>query len=160
MKPDLDNIDRSIISSLAESGRRPYREIARAIGVSEGAIRQRVSRLTDEGLIRITAIGNLNAMGFNAVAMVMIKVRPGAVDTCAAKLAEYSAVRFVAIIFGNADIVVQTIHSTLDELHRFVRIRLPQDLPEIVSTETFPEVRTIKSSWNWDTWFDLQEGKA
>ena len=37
------------------------------------------------------------------------------------KLAEYQSIRFVAILFGGADIVIQTLHTTLDELHEFVQ---------------------------------------
>lgn len=156
----LDDIDRQILSALTENGRKPYREIARTLGVSEGVVRQRVAKMAEEKLMRITAIGNLNKMGFDAVAMVLIKVKPGHVEECAAKLAEYQSIRFVAILFGGADIVIQTLHTTLDELHEFVRNQLPKDLPEIISFETYPEVRTIKSSWNWSSWFDLQQGKT
>lgn len=153
----LDETDRKIVSALSENGRRPYREIARSLGISEGAVRQRVTRLTEEGFIRVTAIGNLNALGFDVVAMVMIKVRPGTVDACADALAAYPSIRFVAILFGGADISIQTIHNTLEELHAFVRNTLPHEIPDIVSIDTFPEVRTVKSSWNWDDWFNLKK---
>lgn len=152
-------MDRHILSALTENGRKPYREIARTLGVSEGVVRQRVAKMAEEKLMRITAIGNLNKMGFDAVAMVLIKVKPGRVEACADALAEYPSIRFVAILFGDADIVIQTLHTTLDDLHEFVRNRLPNDLPDIISFETYPEVRTIKSSWNWSSWFDLQQDK-
>ncbi len=135
----MDKLDRLIVSALTEDGRRPYREIARR-------------------LIRITAIGNLNKMGFG-VAMALIKVRPGTVEACAAALAEYHSIRFVAILFGAADIAIQTLHTTLEELHVFVRSTLPNDIPDIISIEAYPEVRTIKSSWNWSSWFDLLQDK-
>lgn len=150
----MDKLDRLIVSALTEDGRRPYREIARRLEVSEGVVRQRVAKMAEESLIRITAIGNLNKMGFG-VAMALIKVRPGTVDACAAALADYPSIRFVTILFGGADIAIQTLYTTLEELHVFVRNTLPNDIPDILSIETYPEVRTIKSSWNWSTWFDL-----
>ncbi len=155
----MDNVDRLIVSALTENGRRPYRDIARSIGVSEGVVRQRVAKLAEDDLIRITAIGNLNRMGFDVVAMVLIKAKPGSVEACAEALAEYQSVRFVAILFGAADIVIQTLHTTLDELHVFVRNQIPKDIPDIISIETYPEARTIKSSWNWGSWFELLQDR-
>lgn len=149
----LDDLDKQIISALTEDGRRPYRDIARELGASEASIRQRVARMTGDGLIRIAAIGNLLSLGFDAVAMIMIKVKPGRVEDYANAIAEYSSVRFVAILFGNADLAVQSLHHSLEELHEFVRIELPGRFPDILSIEVFPEVKTIKSSWTWNDWF-------
>lgn len=155
--PILDELDKKIIIALAENGRRPYREIARMFEVSEGTIRQRVNRMSDEGLIRIAAIGNLLALGFDVVAMIHFKVRADKIDAYAERMASYPSVRFVAVSIGNADIIIQSLHNNLNELHEFIRGDLPRELPEIVSTEIFPQVRTIKSAWSWDAWFELQD---
>ncbi len=156
----LDDLDKQIIGALAEDGRRPYRDIARELGASEASIRQRVGRLTEKGLIRIAAIGNLISLGFDAVAMIMIKVKPGKVDEYAQGIAEYSSVRFVAILLGNADIAIQSLHNSLEELHEFVRNELPSRFPDIVSIEVFPEIKTIKSSWTWKDWFSQKLPKV
>ena len=49
----LDDVSRAIIEQLQEDGRRPYARIAAAVGLSEAAVRQRVQRLLDAGLVDI-----------------------------------------------------------------------------------------------------------
>ena len=73
----ISQTDRKIIASLARNGRRSFREIARELDISEGTVRQRVGRLVDLELIRITVVGNLITLGFEVVAMVHIRVQPG-----------------------------------------------------------------------------------
>ena len=156
MTRSLDKLDQRIINALAEDGRRSYRDIARDLNVSEASIRQRVSKLTEDDLIRITAIGNLQALGFDVVAMVHFKVLPGRVEEYAQVISEYAAVRFVSISLGNADIIFQSLHANIASLHDFVRNELSRRMPDIVSTEIFPLVKTLKSSWTWEAWFNLQ----
>jgi len=156
MRGSLDKLDQRIIIALAEDGRRSYRDIARDLNVSEASVRQRVSRLTGDDLIRITAIGNLQALGFEVVAMVHFKVMPGRVEEYAQIISEYAAVRFVPISPRNADIIFQSLHANIASLHDFVRNELSRRMPDIVSTEIFPLVKTLKSSWTWESWFDLQ----
>lgn len=52
----LDDLDRGIISQLQQDGRRPFRAIARALGVAEGTVRYRAGRLQEEGMLRILAL--------------------------------------------------------------------------------------------------------
>jgi Lrp/AsnC family transcriptional regulator for asnA, asnC and gidA len=149
----LDQFDRRILAALSPDGRRPYRDIARQLGVSEGAVRQRVGRLVQRGLIRISAVGSPLNLGFDAVALVMIQVKPGAIDEVAKKLAEIPHVRFVGTSFGSADIIIQTIHPTTQDLHQFVGATLPAMASAILRTETFQLTNVLKSSWTWDDWW-------
>lgn len=154
---NLDALDKRIIAALSRNGRQPYREIARDLKVSEATVRQRVSRLTDSGLIRIAAVGNFIALGFDVVALIHLKVPPAFVDDYARRIAEYASVRFVSISFGSADIIVQSLHTTMHSLHNFIRNEMPAQLPHITSVEVFPLVETLKSSWTWETWFGLEQ---
>lgn len=157
MEP-LDELDRQIVAALARDGRRPYRDIARELGVSEGTVRSRAGKMQEEGLIRVTAVGSLLALGVNVVALILIRVAPGRVATAAEILAGYPHIRFVAGSLGSADIVVQTLHPTLDDLHRFVTEELPTVIPDLTSTETFQLTRVLKSSWTWGDWFEYLDG--
>ena len=152
---NLDDLDRHIIAALARNGRAPYREIARELGVSEGTIRNRVGRLTKEKLIRITAVGDMMALGVDVVATVNIRVNPGHVEKVAEMLVEYPNVRFVATSFGSVDIIIQVLNKDIQSLHDFVNQELPRLSSEITGTETFQLSRVLKSAWTWDDWFDL-----
>lgn len=149
----LDRLDKQIISALEDDGRRPYRDIAREIGVAEATVRARVSRLTESGLIRITAVGDPLSLGIEVGAISLLSVRPGSAAGAAQRLAAYPNVRFVGESFGSADIIIQTLHPDLKSLHHFIGTELPGALPEITRTETFQLARVVKSTWNWRTWF-------
>ena len=48
----IDNLDKKIIDIMKRDSRCPFVEIANQIGVSEGTVRSRVHRMTEEGIIR------------------------------------------------------------------------------------------------------------
>ena len=52
----LDDVSKAIIEQLQEDGRRPYASIGKAVGLSEAAVRQRVQRLLDAGVMQIVAV--------------------------------------------------------------------------------------------------------
>ena len=62
----MDDLDRRILSILRRDARTPYTEIADRVGTSEGTVRNRVDRMTDEGVIErftvTTRTGNVKAM--------------------------------------------------------------------------------------------------
>ena len=151
----ISETDRRIIAALARNGRRSFREIARELDVSEGTVRQRVARMIDMELIRITVVGNLITLGFEVVAMVHIRVQPGHADSTAEKLTKYPHVRFVATSFGSTDIVIQTLHHDIQGLHDFVSNELPRAAPMITRVDTFQFSNVMKSTWTWGDWFEL-----
>jgi len=156
----LDALDRALVVALEIDGRRPYREIARELGVPEATVRHRVGRLIDTGLIRITAVGDPLALGVEVAAIALLRLRPGTVQASAERLSAYPNVRFVGASFGAADLVIQTLHRDIDELHAFMTTELPAALPGLVSTETFQLAKVHKSSWDWRAWFAAQEAVA
>ena len=83
--PLLDDVSMQIIRELQRDGRRPYTSIAKTIGLSEAAVRQRVQRLLDAGVMQIVAVTDPLRVGFHRQAMVGIKV-DGDVRELAAKL--------------------------------------------------------------------------
>lgn len=151
----IDETDRKIIAVLARNGRRSYRDVARMLNVSEGMIRQRVTRLIDKELIRVTVVGNLLTLGVEVVAMVLIQVKPGHSDAIARKLTEYPHVRFVATSLGPTDILMQTLHHDLQSLHNFVSNELPRAAPNITSINTLQLSNVLKSTWTWGDWFEM-----
>src|SRR3712207_6612864 len=69
----LDDVSRAIIEQLQEDGRRPYARIATAVGLSEAAVRQRVQRLLDAGVMQIVAVTDPLQVGFSRQAMVSVR---------------------------------------------------------------------------------------
>jgi len=149
----IDDLDKRIIVALEEDGRRPYRDIARDLDVAEATVRARVARLSESGMIRITAVGDPLSLGVNTAAITLVRTKPGTVHEVANRLAQQPNVRFVGVAFGSADIVIQTLHRDMRALHDFVAVEMPRLAPDITGTETLQLADVLKSSWDWRAWF-------
>jgi Lrp/AsnC family transcriptional regulator, regulator for asnA, asnC and gidA len=154
MSKKLDDLDRSIIGALEIDGRRPYRDIAKDLGVPEGTVRNRVNRLLENNLIEITAVGDPLKLGVNVTAVSLIRVKVGENAKVARLLAEYASVRFVGISLGPVDLIVQTLHPNLQAMYKFSTEELPRVAPEILDVQTFQLHEVVKSSWQWSQWFE------
>ena len=82
----LDDVSKAIIEQLQGDGRRSYAEIGKAVGLSEAAVRQRVQKLTDSGVMQVVAVTDPMQLGFYRQAMIGIRVS-GDTTTVAEKLA-------------------------------------------------------------------------
>ena len=69
----LDDISKAIIEQLQQNGRRPYASIGKAVGLSEAAVRQRVQRLIEAGVMQIVAVTDPVQLGFALQAMIGIR---------------------------------------------------------------------------------------
>ena len=152
----LDELDKKIIVALEVDGRRPYRDIARELGVAEATVRARVGRLVDGHLIRITAVGDPLSLGVEVAAITLVRTKPGHVRETAEALVRFPSVRFIGTSFGAADVILQTLHPDIRGLHAFISEELPKAAPHISSTETFQLADVLKNSWDWREWFGAQ----
>jgi Lrp/AsnC family transcriptional regulator, regulator for asnA, asnC and gidA len=150
--PDVDGIDdlsKRIIEQLQEDGRRSYAAIARAVGLSEAATRQRVQRLLDEGVVQIAAVANARAVGFNRQAMLGIKVE-GDIQRVAEKLVSVVEAEYVVICAGQFDLLVEVVCEDDEHLLRLVDESV-RPIPGVRSTEIFMYLRVAKESYSWGT---------
>src|SRR4051794_41602895 len=60
----LDELSKQIIDKLQQDGRRSYAGIGKAVGLSEAAVRQRVQRMVDAGVMQIVAVTDPMQLGF------------------------------------------------------------------------------------------------
>ena len=70
----VDETDVAILTALQEDGRRPFTEIARALGLSEGTVRQRVARLQRLGIVQIVGVVNPSRLGMRRL-VIGVQVR-------------------------------------------------------------------------------------
>jgi len=99
---DMDKKDRNIIKILKENARTPFTEIAERLNVSESTIRNRVSALERDGIIKkYTIVVDPIKMGFNTVAIVGLDVEPSMFLEAAKEMAEIEKVRDVATSTGD-----------------------------------------------------------
>jgi Lrp/AsnC family transcriptional regulator, regulator for asnA, asnC and gidA len=144
----LDDVSRAIIEQLQEDGRRPYARIATAVGLSEAAVRQRVQRLLDAGIVQIVGVTDPMQVGFSRQAMVGVRTR-GDTRKVADALAAFDEVDYVVVTAGSLDVLVEIVCEDDDRLLDTVsRIR---DVEGVESTETFVYLGLRKQTYAWGT---------
>src|SRR5579862_8447609 len=143
----LDQLSKRIIEQLQEDGRRSYAAIARAVGLSEAATRQRVQRLIDEGVIQITAVTDAAAVGFHRMALLGITVE-GDVRTVADKLVGLAEAEYVVVCAGQFDVLVELICEDDEHLLRIVDESV-RTIPGVRRAETFVYLKVAKETYQW-----------
>jgi Lrp/AsnC family transcriptional regulator, regulator for asnA, asnC and gidA len=143
----VDELDRSIIEALQENGRESFRRIAARLNVSEGTIRARYARLTQEGILQVVAVTNPLGLGFDQ-ALIGIKTS-GPPSTVADEIARWPEADYVVVTAGRYDLVVEVVVSGRQELLDLTnRMRA---LDDVVSTETFFYLEMWKQLYDWGT---------
>lgn len=117
----LDKIDLSILSHLQVDGRKSYTEIAKSIGVTEGTVRKRATRLIEEGLIRIIGMVDPHRVGFEAPAIIQVTVAPPHLETAANTIKEFSEVSYLLMVSGEYDLMVEVRCRDRHHLADFIR---------------------------------------
>ena len=147
--PQLDDISKRIIEQLQEDGRRPYATIGKAVGLSEAAVRQRVQRLLDTGVMQIVAVTDPMQVGFARQAMIGIRVE-GDITPVADVLAGMSEVDYVVVTAGSFDLLAEVVCEDDDHLLEVVTRQI-RGLPGVRSTEIFVYLKLRKQLYNWGT---------
>lgn len=140
----MENLDYSIIAQLQENGRRPFTEIARSLGVTEGTVRKRVSRLLDEGLVRIVGRVDPLQVGLNAPAIVHINVAPAELDGAAKAIASFPEVSYLLMVAGEYDLLVEVRCRDREHYAQFIREKLTQ-VPGVIRTVSAMILQTYKT---------------
>ncbi|KAA1194554.1 Lrp/AsnC family transcriptional regulator [Pseudohalioglobus sediminis] len=103
---DLDAIDQGVIALLREDGRMPYRSIARELGVTEATVRARVKRLEESNTMRVVAVTDTQAAGFDLLLAVGVQVEGRAPEAVAQDLARIEEVFSVNVVVGTHDVEI------------------------------------------------------
>jgi len=146
-KAHLDDIAKRIIELLQGDGRLSYSAIAKDIGLSEAAVRHRVQKLIESGVMQIVAVTDAMQMGFARQAMVGIKVS-GNVREVATELAKMPELDYIVITAGRFDILAELVAESDDELLDIVSRQI-STLDRVATTETFVYLRLEKQTYAW-----------
>ncbi len=147
----LDKLDRAILAHIQQDGRMPFTAIAERLGVAEGTVRKRVSRLIDEGVLRVTGIVDPSRLGMSLVAMVGISVEGDSPERVVAELVTLPEVRYVAVCTGAHDIIIEVVLRSNNELYEFLTHKL-RKVPGISGSQTTLVLKVCKESSRWDGW--------
>jgi Lrp/AsnC family transcriptional regulator for asnA, asnC and gidA len=145
----LDEHDKAIIEQLQQDGRRPFTQIAKAVGLSEAAIRQRVQRLLDGGVMQIVAVTDPLMLGFLRQAMVMLRVE-GDVRTVAETVSAIPEVDYVVYTAGSIDLLLELVVEDDEHLLALLNDDI-RPIPGVTSMETFIYLKLHKQTYQWGT---------
>ena len=145
----LDTVDRAIISALQVDGRMAYAEPGPRGGMSQAAVRQRVNRLSDRGVMQVVAVTDPLSLGLSTQAMVGITVS-GDVRTVAAAVADLVEAEYVLITAGRFDVLAEVLCEDNDALLTLVNDRILQ-IDGVASTEVSPVLKMEKLTFSWGT---------
>ena len=143
----LDDVAKSIIEQLQQDGRRSYAAIGKAVGLSEAAVRQRVQRLTESGVMQIVAVTDPLQLGFDRQAMIGLNVE-GALEPVAEALAAMDEVDYVVITAGGFDLLCEVVCESDAQLLELLSNRV-RAVPGVRSTQTFMYLKLAKQTYSW-----------
>ena len=144
----LDGTDRHIIESLQRDGRRAFTVLAREVGISEAAVRARVRKLTDAGVIDVVAVTNPLMVGFDVMAMVGVQANSN-LEEIADVVSVWDETSYVVILSGSFDLMVEIVCA--DNHHLLQIVQRIRQVPGVKSTETFMYLDLHKQTFAWGT---------
>ena len=131
---ELDDIDKRIVTELQRDGRISYADLGPIVGLSPAAVRQRVQRILDSGVVQVVGVTDPSAVGYPVMAMLGVQV-DGDVTSIADAIAAVDGVIYIVMSAGSFDLMVEVIcedtMALLDLINRKVK--------------TVPGVRQVES---------------
>ncbi|MGD0084136.1 MAG: Lrp/AsnC family transcriptional regulator [Acidimicrobiales bacterium] len=147
--PLLDDVSKHLVEELQQDGRRSYAALAKSVGLSEAAVRQRIRKLLDDGVMQIVAVTDPTTVGFSRQAMVGIKAE-GNLREIAGRLSLLPELDYVVLCAGSFDILVELVCEDDEHLLRFLDESV-RGIEGIKETETFIYLRLVKQTYAWGT---------
>ncbi len=147
--PVLDHVNKDIVEQLQQDGRRSYATLAKAVGLSEPAVRQRVQKLLDTGVMQIVAVTDPLMLGFARQAMIGIRA-DGDLRSIADQLAALEEIDYVVICTGSFDLLIELVVSDDEQLLDILNDAI-RSIPGVRDTEVFVYLKLVKQTYTWGT---------
>lgn len=149
----VDTLNREIVRMLQDDGRMPFAEIAQALDVSEGTIRNRVNAMKQNGQLQIVAIADPRAIEYRTDAMLGLKINSNTTPAAVAdRLGALPEVVYILWLSGRYDLLVEVVTDEHDQLLEFLEHHIHSQ-PDIVDAETMTGLKNFKNQFllkrNW-----------
>ena len=144
----IDDLDRKLILELQKGRYSRYASLAKKLRVSQSTVSRRINRLMKEKLVRIVALPNIRALGYEADAFIAMNVDVSKIEDICDKLSTHPNVYTVSVVFGRWDIVISVLFYSLDLLTEFIK----KDLSHIegirrIETLYVAEIKKLTFGW-------------
>jgi DNA-binding Lrp family transcriptional regulator len=132
----LDALDRQIVACLLSDARRSFRAMGEEVGLSAPAVKRRVDRLVDEGVIeRFTAVVDPRRLGWTIEAVIEVFCADAtSPERIRAALYDLPEVAAAYTVTGEADAVVHL--QVADTPHLEATIERIRDQPFVARTHS------------------------
>lgn len=147
--PVLDDIDKAIIRALQVDGRMSYAKLGPEVGLSQAAVRQRVQRLTESGVMQVVAVTDPLSVGFTVQAMIGVRA-DGDLRALSASLAAIAEIDYVVVASGGFDLLLEVVCEDNDHLMVLVNDVI-RATAGVRSAEVFTYLDLVKQSYSWGT---------
>jgi len=145
---ELDDTDERIIELLRGDGRMPYRALAAALGLTEATVRSRVRRLEQSNALRVVAVTDFQAAGYELMLAVGIQVEGRTPLEVARELAEIPEVFSINVVIGTCDIETLVVAADQADLADLIYRRLAR-LPGARRVAPSLAVDVLKNQPDW-----------
>ena len=139
----LDETDLSIIEALRKDGRVAFAQMAEQLGVSPGMVRQRYTRLVEQGFLKVVAITNPIRMGYKTMAMIGIRVDGSKLLAVAERISKLEEVIYLVVSSGRFDIFAEVVCRDHEDLLRFITEKL-STIDGVRESESFMHLKIVK----------------
>ncbi|GAC69831.1 Lrp/AsnC family transcriptional regulator [Gordonia soli] len=147
--PHLDSVAKKIIEHLQADGRSSYASIGKSVGLSEAAVRNRVQKLSDSGLLQVVAVTDPLKLGFHRQALIGIRCT-GDTEALADQLSQSPEIDYVVLTAGSFDILIEVVCEDDDHLLQILNHKVRVHT-SVTATETLVYLKLVKQQYNWGT---------
>lgn len=145
---ELDALDKRILDLLHEDGRIPFTAIAKELDVAEATVRKRVTRLIEEGVVRVIGIINPVHVGRPVTALVGVRTEGKDVEAIVEQLRQWDEVRYAAVCTGTYDLMLEVVVASNEALFHFLTKKL-RAVPGVVGSDTSMVMKVVKDRFEW-----------
>jgi Lrp/AsnC family transcriptional regulator for asnA, asnC and gidA len=139
----IDDVDLGILKLLEENGRTPNNVIAKKLALSEGTVRNRIKKLSDNQLLKVKGLTNPNVRTDKQLIYILAKIPLHKEwDATAKKIALIPEVKAVSMLTGRFDALIEVFIEPY-KLFQFLNEKM-SEIPNVVSTESMIAVRTYR----------------
>jgi Lrp/AsnC family transcriptional regulator for asnA, asnC and gidA len=142
----MDSLDLKIIEFLQQDGRMPYTEIAQELEVSDGTIRNRVTRLIENGTLHIVGMTNPAKLGFDTPAFIGVSIQGADIESVAETISNFEEVSYLIMVSGEFDLILEVLCKDRDHLANFLNQKL-RKVNGVAVTQSFIILQTFKMAY-------------
>src|SRR5512139_1615242 len=115
----MDSTDMKILSILQDDSRKSFVELAEELGLSETAVRNRVSKLIEKGVIkRFTIQLELDKIGKPISSIICVRIGGEIGPIAASGLMDIEAITEIYTVTGEYDLILKILCKSIEDLER------------------------------------------